>query len=33
VVVGVGGEDKGGLGIVEFAGDGEHLRLGEHVRV
>ena len=33
VVVGVGGEDEGGLGVVELARDGEHLRLRERIGV
>jgi hypothetical protein len=29
VIVGVGGEDEGGLGVVELARDREHLRFRE----
>jgi hypothetical protein len=29
----IGREDEGGLGVVELAGDGEHLRLGEPIGV
>ena len=33
VIVGVGREDEGGLGVVELARDGEHLRFRERVGV
>ena len=33
VIVGIGRKDEGGLGVVELAGDGEHLRFGERIGV
>ena len=33
VIIGVGREDEGGLGVVQLARNGEHLRLRERVGV